>query len=239
MRSHRMCNRLALFAVTAALCWAPAFAQMRPGGAGAGGASPAQSGPPGAATQGTTMQQQMGAQNGNMQTTNGTNGMGQQAMDRSFLKKALEGSMAEVQTGQMIVSKTSNDQVKQFAQRMVDDHTKLIDQAKPVAQQLGVQVPSGPDKKSQEMMNKLQSMSGDQLNKAYMKDMVKDHEKDLKEFKSEAQNAKNPQVKQLAEQGEQIIQSHLDEAKKVAESVGATSSKHGNASAGNSSGGLQ
>jgi putative membrane protein len=236
MRNDRMWNRIALFAATAALCCAPAFAQMSPR---TGGSAPAQSGPPGAATQSTTTQQQMGAQNGNMQTMNGTNGMGQQSMDRSFVKKALEGSMAEVQTGQMIVSKTDNDQVKQFAQRMVDDHTKLIDQAKPVAQQLGVQVPSGPDKKSQQMMNKLQGMSGDQLNKAYMKDMVKDHEKDLKEFKTEAQNAKDPQVKQLAEQGQQVIQSHLDEAKKVAEAVGAGGSKHGSASGGTTSGSLQ
>jgi putative membrane protein len=224
MNCPRMCNRLTMLAAAAALCCVPSFAQMAPGGGAGGGGAAAQAGTrPGAATQGT-MEQQMNGQNGNMQ-----NGAGQSGMDKSFVKKALQGSMAEVQTGQMIVSKTDNDQVKQFAQRMVDDHTKLIDQAKPVAQQLGITVPSGPDKKEQEMMNKLQSKSGEALNKAYMKDMVKDHEKDLKEFKSAESNAKNPEVKQLAQQGEPIIQSHLDEAKKVASSIGAMGgSKHGN-----------
>ncbi len=46
-------------------------------------------------------------------------------MDKMFVKKALQGGMAEVQLGQLTLQKSNNDQVKQFAQRMIDDHTKL------------------------------------------------------------------------------------------------------------------
>ena len=46
-------------------------------------------------------------------------------IDKMFVKKAMQGGMAEVQLGQLTLQKTSNDQVKQFAQRMIDDHTKL------------------------------------------------------------------------------------------------------------------
>ena len=68
--------------------------------------------------------------------------MGQPSpVDRMFVKKALQGGMAEVQLGQLTLQKSNNDQVKQFAQHMIDDHTKLNDQMKPVAQQVGVAVP--------------------------------------------------------------------------------------------------
>src|SRR5271168_1180712 len=66
---------------------------------------------------------------------------GPSATDRVFVRKAMQGSMAEVQLGQLTLQKSNNDQVKQFAQRMIDDHTKLNQQMKPVAQQLGVSEP--------------------------------------------------------------------------------------------------
>ncbi len=71
-------------------------------------------------------------------------------MDRMFVGKAMQGSMAEVQLGQLTLQKSNNDQVKQFAQRMIDDHTKLNEQMKPVAQQLGVAVPNQVSKKDKQ-----------------------------------------------------------------------------------------
>ena len=71
-------------------------------------------------------------------------------MDKAFVKKALEGSMAEVEMGKLALQKSSDDQVKQFAQRMVDDHSKMVDQLKPVAEQMGVKVPDGPSKGADE-----------------------------------------------------------------------------------------
>ena len=53
--------------------------------------------------------------------------------DKMFVMKAMQGGMAEVQLGQLTLQKSENQQVKQFAQRMVDDHTKMGDQMKPVA----------------------------------------------------------------------------------------------------------
>ena len=77
--------------------------------------------------------------------------------------------MAEIQLGQLTLQKSNNDQVKQFAQHMIDDHTKLNDQMKPVAQQLGVDVPNQISKKDQKVMAKLQALSGPAYDQAYIR----------------------------------------------------------------------
>jgi putative membrane protein len=142
------------------------------------------------------------------------------ATDKAFVKKALEGSMAEVQMGQLALEKSSDDQVKQFAQRMVDDHGKMLDQMKPAAQAMGVKVPDGPSKGAMKNMDKMKALSGDAFDQAYIKDMVKDHKKDSSEFKQEAQSTQNPQLKQLVTEASQTIDSHLQQIQQIAQTKG-------------------
>lgn len=136
--------------------------------------------------------------------------------DKDFVHSALEGSMAEVQMGQLAAQKASSDDVKQFGQKMVQDHTQMTDQMKQVAQQLGVSEPKGLSKKDKTEVAKLSGLSGPEFDKAYIAAMVKDHKKDLSDFRAEAQNTQNPAVKQVAEQGTQVIDQHLQLAEQLA-----------------------
>ncbi len=137
--------------------------------------------------------------------------------DKAFLREAMEGGMAEVQLGQLAAQKASSDDVKQFGQKMVDDHTKLNDQIKPIAEQMGVQPPSELSKKDMELMNKLQGLSGTQFDEAYIKAMVKDHKKDNQEFKMEASQTQNSTLQQAVQQGDQVIQEHLHMIEQIAQ----------------------
>jgi putative membrane protein len=143
-------------------------------------------------------------------------------LDRMFVTKAMQGSMAEVQLGQLTLQKSNNDQVKQFAQRMIDDHTKLNDQMKPVAQQLGVAVPEQVSKKDRNTMAKLQALSGPAYDQAYIKDMVKDHKQDLSEFQAEASSGQDQTVKDAAAQGSKVIAQHLQMAQQMAKDQNVT-----------------
>ncbi len=156
-------------------------------------------------------------------------GMGQgsqEMMDKKFVSGALEGGMAEVALGKLALEKSSNPEVKQFAQRMVDDHTKLGDEMKPIAEQIGVKVPTGLSKKDQATEAKLSALSGQQFDKAYIETMVKDHKKDYSEFQSEAKSAVIPSVKQAAASGEPVIKSHLDSIEQIAKSTTVASNTH-------------
>lgn len=208
MRAIRMWN----LAVAAALCCTPMLAQA-PGGA-PGGAGQMQQQQP----QSPNMQQQQ-----QMDQQMGTNAMNSgPSMDKAFVKKALEGSVDEVEMGKLALQKSNDDQVKQFAQKMVDDHGKMADALKPIAGQMGVKVPDGPSKSQMKKMDKMKSLQGDAFDQAYIKDMVKDHKSDENEFKQEAQNTQNPSLKQFATQGSQVIASHLQQIEQIAQTKGTT-----------------
>ena len=137
--------------------------------------------------------------------------------ERAFISKAMEGGMAEVQLGQLAQQKSQSNDVKQFAAKMVNDHGQMGDKwLKPVAQQMGIESPSGPSKKDKKEMEKLQGLSGQDFDREYITMMVKDHQKDLKDFQSEAQSAQDPTVKQIADKGSQVIQQHLQIIEQIA-----------------------
>ena len=134
------------------------------------------------------------------------------ASDKAFMDKAAQGGMAEIELGQLATQKGRSEQVKQFGQKMVDDHTKANDQLKQVASQVGVTLPTGLDAKDEATKDKLSKLSGTQFDKAYMKDMVNDHKVDVAEFQKEAQNGKDPAVKNFAQQTLPVLQEHLQMA---------------------------
>jgi predicted outer membrane protein len=94
----------------------------------------------------------------------------------------------------------------------------MLDQLKPVAEQMGVKVPAGPSKGQMKSMDKMKALSGEAFDQAYIKDMVKDHKGDDNDFKMEAQSTQNPQLKEMVTQSDQIIQSHLQMIEQISKS---------------------
>ncbi len=118
--------------------------------------------------------------------------------DKKFVKDAALGGMTEVELGKLAAQKASSDAVKQFGQKLVDDHTKANDELKQVASNDKFPIPDSLDSKHQSKIDKLSKLSGPNFDKAFLKDQVKDHEKDVSEFQSEAQAGSDPNVKQFA-----------------------------------------
>src|SRR5205809_5410974 len=105
--------------------------------------------------------------------------------DKTFMKKAAKGGMMEVAMGQVAEQKAQSEDVKSFGKRMVTDHGKANDEIKKIAAKKNVKLPA---------KEPTVSWSSD---KAYIDMMVKDHEKDLAEFKEEAKSGRETDVKNL------------------------------------------
>lgn len=143
------------------------------------------------------------------------------SQDREFIMKAAEGGQMEVTLGQTAVSKATNSDVKQFAQRMVDDHSKASEELKGLASSKGITLPMENAAKTQKMKADMEKHSAANFDREYMKDMVKDHEKDVAMFEREARDGKDSEVKAWAEKTLPTLREHLQMARDAASKVGA------------------
>lgn len=168
-------------------------------------------------------------QNGTMPNTMSTDSttpdMGMANPDQMFMRKAAQGGMAEVALGNLAEQNAGNDAVKQFGNRMVTDHSQANNELKQIAQKEGVTLPSDVSSKDKKLSKMLQAKQGSDFDKAYVHDMVKDHETDIAEFRNEAKNGQDPQVKAWAQKTLPVLEQHLAQAKQVAAQVGVDSGK--------------
>jgi len=147
--------------------------------------------------------------------------------DAHFAKEAARGGMAEVKLGQLAQEKGSNDSVKSFGKRMVDDHSRAGDKLKEVASRESITLPSDISAKDQATYDRLSKLSGSVFDRAYARDMVKDHETDIAAFQKEANAGKTDSLKSFASETLPTLQDHLKQAKEMMKSVGATSASKG------------
>jgi putative membrane protein len=152
-----------------------------------------------------------------MQDSNtNANEVSQTMKDKMFLRKAAEGGMAEVQFGQLAAQKAESDDVKAFAQKMVDDHTALNNEMAPIADSLGVRAPKTINKVDQAEYDKLNGLSGSDFDTEYLTAMVKAHHKDLREFRMEAADTQDPTLKAAVDKSATVIREHTMMVDKLA-----------------------
>lgn len=156
----------------------------------------------------------------------GARGNAVAAADRRFVEKAAIGSLAEVEMGRMAQQKAQNDQVKQFGQRMVDDHSRASAELTQIASGKGVQPPTALDKKAQADKAKLEKLSGAEFDRQYMAHMVADHKKDIAEFQKEAKSGRDADLKAFAAKTLPTLQDHLKLAQTTHAAVRGAGAKH-------------
>ena len=154
----------------------------------------------------------------------GVPGGGASMQDKDFLKEASQGGMFEIQAGKLAAQKGNGEDVKQFGQMMVDDHTKMNEQMMPVLVEAGVKPPTSLPGKEKKELAKLQGLNGDAFDKEYVTAMVKDHEEDKKAFQTEATGGQLPTEKSAAMQGVGTINGHLEKIKQIAQAHNVTQS---------------
>ncbi len=136
------------------------------------------------------------------------------SMDKKFAMMAAMGGMAEVEMARLALSKASSDSVKQFAQKMIDDHTKANEELMGIATSKGITLPTAPDAKMQAMMMKMEKLSGAEFDRQYiMMAGNKDHMKMEKLFKDENLKGKDADLKAFAAKTLPVVQMHLQMAR--------------------------
>jgi putative membrane protein len=140
--------------------------------------------------------------------------------DTEFLKDANQGSVDEINLAKIALDKADSQDVKDFAQKMIDDHTKLLDDMKKFDMEAGVSIPDHSSASTMAEEAKLKLLSGKSFDKAYVKEMVEDHHKDLDQFIAEEKSTGYPAFKDAVESGAKVVREHLEMANKLAKENG-------------------
>jgi putative membrane protein len=131
------------------------------------------------------------------------------AMDADFLRKAAWGNQAEVQFGRVAVERGTDEKVRTFGQRMIDDHGRMLGEIKDLASRRGMTLSDQLPAEAQADLNHLSAMSGQEFDREYVRMMVKDHQEDLDAFDREARTGVDSDVKALAARSLPTIREHL------------------------------
>ena len=145
--------------------------------------------------------------------------------DTDFVKKMVKGNQAEVDAGNLAVKNGGSDEVKKFGQKMVDDHSAMLKDVTQLAQDLNIKASPEPSSKDRAKMAKMEALTGDAFDRAYVADMVKDHKADLADIKDESMNGANPQVKDAAAKAMPIVQGHLEMIESIQKNMSGGSKK--------------
>ncbi len=127
--------------------------------------------------------------------------------DKTFIKDATEGSLAEVNFAKLALQKSQDPNVRKFAEKMIKDHEKLITDMKPFEAKYHV-YPSGTPIMDHAKYQELKMKSGTDFDRAYVEAMVKDHNDDLQKFINEENSTADPDLKATVAKGAAVVREH-------------------------------
>ena len=152
--------------------------------------------------------------------------------DRNFVEESLNAGMAEVELAKLAQQHAANNDVKQFAQMMMRDHTKAGDELKQVAQKHSIAATAALTDEQRDLVQKLSGLRGAEFDREYMDAMVSSHQDVIDHLQSRAsedrfgdnkgevrpESADNPVEQSLNQWAANTLPTarhHLDEARRV------------------------
>lgn len=140
--------------------------------------------------------------------------MGEQ--DRELIEDLAHANLAEIETGRLALEKTANPQVKQFAQRMIEDHTNAMKQLQQLAQRKGVEVPGETDFQHKAIATALRLLNGNTFDEQYLRHVgVNDHRRTVDLLEKTQRTARDPDLKGYAGKTLPTVQKHLAMARQM------------------------
>lgn len=131
-------------------------------------------------------------------------------VDKAFAMQAASGGLAEVELSKIALAKAKRPAVKDLAQRMIDDHARANEELEAIVGARGVEVPKAPDRALVVRATALGKLDGAKLEKAYLEQMLADHQKAVELFRAQARNGGDPELREWAARTLPTLEEHLE-----------------------------
>ena len=202
MNKQLILKRMAACA-TLAMMFGGAVAQNATGSAATGSMSGNSSATAGAGSSGT-----MGASGASSKVASG---------DQKMMRDIAYANISEVAAGKLALEKSQSEDVKAYAQKMIDDHTKAQQELQTLADSKGVKLPTEPDAKHKTLAKAMSAMKGDAFDKNYLKQGgLNDHQNTHKLLTKVQSKAKDADLKAYAAKTITAVDQHLTMAQETA-----------------------
>lgn len=144
--------------------------------------------------------------------------------DRSFLEQAIQGDLAEIDMGQLAMTRAESPAVREFGRWMVTDHSLSEDALRRFAERTATPIPTAPNAKQQAALQRLQTLNDAAFDRDYIPEQVQDHQATIVAFQQEVQSGENTMLKALTQHMVPMLEQHLAEAQDLAASPAIASS---------------
>ncbi|WP_418318766.1 DUF4142 domain-containing protein [Piscinibacter sakaiensis] len=135
--------------------------------------------------------------------------------DRTFVTKAAQSGMLEVELGKLAQDKASHPAVKEYASLMVKDHGKANEELMKLVSAKGIELDRELDKSHRRDVEKMAKSSAEGFDRMYMNKMLAAHKKDVKLFEKASKSLKDPELKAFAESKLPTLKHHLEMAQRT------------------------
>jgi len=144
---------------------------------------------------------------------------GDKAKDSTFVQKASEGNLGEIELSKMVAKQTTNAKVREFANKLAQDHMKANQELTGIANKLNITPANEISKHCREMKEKLSKKSGGDLDREFVSAQVKAHEEALQMYKDQAKNGQSADLKAFANKVVPTIEEHLRQARDLSKTL--------------------
>lgn len=142
------------------------------------------------------------------------------ASDSDRLIAIAQANIAEIATAKIALEKSSTASVRNFAQAMLDDHGKGLEETRKIAAAKNISLPSEPDAEHRKIAGELQQLSGAEFDRQYVnKAGVADHAKVHTALKDDMAHSRDADIKALATRLEPVVAHHGEMARKLSASL--------------------
>ena len=139
--------------------------------------------------------------------------------DSEFMAKAASGGLLEVEMGRQVAARATTPQAKEFAQKMVADHTKSNAELKALAARKNITLPTTLGAEHARVLKDVLEKKGANMDHEYLTEMQKDHQEDVKEFTEASVKAADPDIKAFATKNVPVLKMHFDMVTKMLATV--------------------
>lgn len=134
-----------------------------------------------------------------------------------FMTEAADARLMDIEQGKLALEKGTNDLVKNYAQKLLDDNTKLLKELRTLAAQKNIVLPTTLSNEKADGLNDLREEEGEAFDKEFIKMIQRDHKRDLDKFE-EAADFNDRDVQQFAQRNVGLFEKHLAQIDQVEES---------------------